>query len=246
MPLTRILSSLLYPARPAGRSKAPSKEEIDAWVGISQTERVQKADDAFVDRALGLGVSNGMILDLNSRMELVAMKLLWRTEGFLSIGVYGSLEVAERARQTAEEWDLGDRMFFQVGDAADLKFKTAYFDMIVSDGGLQATRSPLDLMKEIARVVKPGGAILLAQAARPSRFRMNRAVAEETRDYPAALSPRIRDALRSGYTRSELQDLITASGLDRARVVGDGDRLFVERHGSNDPSSWVTERERYL
>lgn len=242
----RLLSRLVYPRRRVEPVEAPSTEEIDAWVESAEAEPFRIADERFVKRALALGVSSGMMLDLDSRLGLVAMKILWHEDGFLSIGVYGSLEMAERARATAEAWGLGERMFFQVGHAQNLKFKARYFDMVVSEGGLQTSPDPLGLLREIARVVKPGGAILLAQTARPPRFRTRRVLAELGRSGPEALFRRQEAALRTGYTRSELQGLIAEAGLERARVIGEGERLFIERRGSNDPSSWVAEREKYF
>jgi SAM-dependent methyltransferase len=186
-----------------------------------------------------------MVLDLDSRLGLVSMKLLWREEGLLCMGVYGSLDVAERVRHTAGEWGLGKRMFFQVGDPMDLRFKAEYFDIVVSDGALHTTGNPRRLLGEIARVAKPAGAILLAQTARPARLRMRKVLSEGTADCPDTLRSWQDARVRSGYTRAELADLVRAAGLERTRVVEDRGFLFIERPGANDPSSWVSEREKY-
>ena len=156
-----------------------------------------------------------------------------------------ALEVAERARETAEDWGLGQRMFFQVGQPRDLRFKTGYFDMVVSDGALHRIADPLSLLKEVRRVTKPSGAILIGQQRRPARLTLSGKVSAEARRYPAALRNRIEATLRSGYTARELRDLVVAAGLERTQVVADGERIFIERPGVNDPSSWVSERERY-
>jgi len=223
-----------------------SGEEIEGWVEAAGNDSFQQADSEFVQRAMGLGVNSGMVLDLDSPLGLVALKILWNEEGLLGMGVYRSLEMAERARETAEDWGLGQRMFFQVGDARGLRFKTGYFDMVISDGVLHTAPNPLDLLKEVERVTKPGGAILIGQRRRPSRFGLRRTVRAEAPAYPESIRNRLETTLRSGYTRRELMDLVRASGLDRARIVREGQRLFIERPGSNDPASWVSERERYL
>jgi SAM-dependent methyltransferase len=185
-----------------------------------------------------------MLLDLDSRLGLVSLKLLWETEDLLGMGIYASLEVAERTRHTAEEWGLGDRMFFQVGDVRDLNLKTGYFDMVISDGILQSADRPGNLLGEIGRVSKPGAAILLGQAARPSRLRLSGAL-DSLSGFPDALRPWRERSLRSGFTRAELETLVQSAGLERTRIVLDDDRLYVERPGRDDPASWVTERERY-
>lgn len=244
--MASVLSRVLYPPRKTDGPGKPSTEEIDAWVETADTEAAQRTDETFVSRALELGVSSGMVLDLDSRLGLVAMKILWRREDLLAIGVYRSLEVAERARETAAAWGLGERMFFQVGEAADLRFKTGYFDLIVSDGALEAASDPRKLLEEIGRVIKPSGAILLSQMARPSRLRMRGAIVQELGACPEALRPRREASVRSGFTRSELRSLASTTGLGRVRVVGEGRRLFLERSGEDDPASWVSEREKYV
>ena len=246
MALVRALSRFVYPARRRDLEAELSGEEIEAWVEAAGTEYFQKTDEVFVQRARALGITTGMVLDLNSQLGLVALKILWHEEGLLSMGVYRALDVSERARETAEDWGLGKRMFFQVGEPSDLKFKTGYFDMVVSDGTLHTSANPLKLLEEINRVTKPAGAILLAQRNRPARLRMRRAISAGRALYPDALKPRVNMALRAGYTLSELVELVSDSGLERTSVVSDGDRLFIERRGANDPSSWVSERERYL
>lgn len=244
--MSPLLSRLLYPPRRTGEPGKPSAEEIEAWVEAADTETVQRTDEAFVSRALGLGVSSGMVLDLDSRLGLVAMKILWRREDLLAIGVYRSLEVAERARETAAAWGLGERMFFQVGEAAELRFKTSYFDLVVSDSALETASDPRVLLEEIGRVAKPSGAILLSHMARPSRFRMRGAILQELAACPECLHARREASLRSGFTPSELRSLTSATGLDRVRVVNEGRHLFLERRGADDPSSWVSEREKYV
>lgn len=240
------LVRLLYPRRRTHTGEHPSAEEVDAWVEIVEDPYFQARDEAFVNRVLGLGVTTGMMLDLDSRLGLVPLKVLWHEEGLLAMGVYGSLDVAERARETAESWGLGERMFFQVGDPRDLKFKTGYFDIVISDSALETASRPLELLREVSRVTKPGGGILLAQHPRPTRFSMGRRLSAGRRRYPAVLSERFESTLRAGYIVSELEELVAMAGLERTGIVAEGEQLFIERRGSNDPTSWVSERERYL
>jgi SAM-dependent methyltransferase len=244
--LASSLAPLIYPPRALEIPGKPTQDEIEGWVRAADSDHFERADEAFLTRALGLGVSSGMLLDLNSRLGLVAMKILWQQEDLLGMGVYRSLDVAERARHTAEEWGLGDRMFFQVGEPKDLNLKTGYFDLVVSDGTLHTTGSPADLLREVVRISKPGGAILLGQAARPTRFRMRAALSRGRAVVPESLKSWREATLRSGFTRSELERLVDLAGMERTRVVAEGERLFLERSGIDDPASWVTEREKYL
>src|SRR5439155_20757156 len=100
-------------------------------------------------RALGLGVESGMILDVGTRVGLVVLKMLWQNENFFAIGMDMSGLLIERARETAQAWELGERAFFQVGDARKMRLKTGYFDLVISDSTLHVFDDPLSVLREI-------------------------------------------------------------------------------------------------
>src|SRR5881628_3138927 len=131
----RLLSRLIHPAR-VEASELDRPDEIDAFIDSRSLEYPTKIEDDFVRRALALGVEGGMILDVGTRVGLIPLKILWRNENFYSIGIDHSTAMIERARETATAWELGDRAFFQVGDARRMRFKSGYFDLVVSDSTL--------------------------------------------------------------------------------------------------------------
>src|SRR5712692_8258141 len=118
------------------RIESPELEtaaDIDAFIDSRALEYPTKIEDEFVQRALGLGVESGMILDVGTRVGLIPLKILWQNENFYAIGMDKSGAMIERARETATAWELGERAFFQVGDARKMRLKTAYFDLVISD-----------------------------------------------------------------------------------------------------------------
>ena len=243
--IASLLARLVYPARvPVGETQV-GEEEVEAWVEAAGDDYFVAMDQSFVDRARGLGVDSGMVLDLGSRLGLVPMKILWEEEGLLCMGVYRSLAIAERARETAQEWNLGERMFFQVGEPGQIKFKTDYFDMVVSDGALHHFEDPIGVLREIDRVTKPSGAILIRNLLRPNRLRLTPHITEHGSHYRGKLEGHFATAVRAGFTIAEMGALVTRAGIDRVRVVGDDVHVILERRGANDPSSWVSEREKY-
>ena len=130
-----------------------------------------------------LGVGGGMVLDVGTRVGLIALKILWQNENFYSIGLDSSSMMIERARETATAWGLGERAFFQVGDARRMRFKTAYFDLVISDSTLHCFDDPISVLSEIHRVLKPKGAFLIRDFERPSRFKMATQIEERGASY---------------------------------------------------------------
>lgn len=246
MGLAHILGRLTHTSRIPPESSDLTAEQIDAWVEASGREYFEQLDRSLVERAQQLGVDRGMVLDLGSPLGLLPLKILWEHEDLMCMAVYSSVSMAERARQTAEEWDLADRMFFQVGEPHQMRFKTGYFDMVVSDGSLHNSSNPFETLRELSRVTKPSGAILIRDLRRPSRLGMSRHIARYQPCYDPRLQEWFETGVRAGFTAHELADFARRSGVERVQIVGDPAHVILERRGANDPASWIAEREKYL
>jgi ubiquinone/menaquinone biosynthesis C-methylase UbiE len=241
-----FLSRLTHAAR-IESAELETPDEIDAFIDSRTLEYPTKIEDAFVERALGLGLDGGMILDVGTRVGLIPLKILWQNQNFYAIGLDASGAMIERARETAAAWGLEDRAFFQVGDARKMRLKTAYFDLVICDSTLHMFEEPLSVLHEINRVLKPKGALLIRDLQRPSRLQMKRKIEEHAGRYGARMRHHVAAALRAAFTRDEIEGLIEASGLERLRFVStDEDHFLIERTGESDPNSWITAREQYL
>ena len=240
-----FLSRLTHGPR-IGSSELETAAEIDAFIDSRALAYPTKIEDEFVQRALGLGVESGMVLDVGTRVGLIPLKILWQNENFYAIGMDKSGAMIERARETATAWGL-ERVFFQVGDARRMRFKTAYFDLVISDSSLHTFDDPVSVLAEINRVLKPKGALLIRDLQRPGRFEMQRKIAEHASRYGDRMKQHITSAMRAAFTTAEMAEMVQAAGLERVRVSETGDNhLIVERTGESDPNSWITVREQYL
>ena len=186
------------------------------------------------------------MLDVGTRVGLIPLKILWQNENFFSIGVDPSSAIVDRARETATAWNLGERAFFQVGDARHLRLKTGYFDIVVSDGVFHTFADPVPALSEIGRVLKPKGAMLIRDFRRPNRFRMSQRIEELVRHFGNRMRNQIEAAVGAAYTLDELREIVQASGIGGANVVElDEYHIGIERRGETDPNSWVSAREQY-
>lgn len=240
-----LLSRLTHSSR-LESPELETAEQIDAFIDSRALEYSTKIEDDFVTRALGLGLDGGMILDVGTRVGLIVLKMLWQNENFYAIGMDRSSMMIDRARETANAWELGERAFFQVGDARKMRLKTGYFDLVISDSTLHVFDDPLSVLREMDRVLKPRGGLLIRDLKRPSRFQMQRAIETHTAKYGSRMRAHVETALRAGFTRGELDGLLQASGLERVRVTEDETHFLIERTGESDPNSWIKAREQYL
>jgi SAM-dependent methyltransferase len=108
----------------------------------------------------GLGVRPGMeVLDLGCGDGTTALPAAELGANVLGVDIAGNLVAAGKARAAAA--GLAN-LQFQEGDASDLKdLADARFDLVVSIFGAMFAPRPFDVAREMVRVTKPGGRIVM-------------------------------------------------------------------------------------
>jgi ubiquinone/menaquinone biosynthesis C-methylase UbiE len=236
---------ILYPSR-LPCSAEISSEDVRAFIDSRTREYSTRLEDELATRALGLGIESGIVLDVGTRVGLIALKIVWQNENLVAMGLDTSGPMIERARETASAWELNERAVFQVGDPRKMRFKSGYFDLVVSDGSLHRFDNVAEVLREIGRVLKPKGAILIRDYRRPSRLKMIGRIHQETERLGDAMRPQLEEAIQASYTPDELQQAIAEAGLTDVRIdESHPNHVVLERRGETDPNSWVTTREQY-
>src|SRR5215510_13836864 len=99
---------LVYPSRlPCPADLSP--EDVSAFIDSRAREYPSKAEDDFATRALALGIDGGIVLDVGTRVGLIALKIVWQNENLVAMGLDTSGPMIERARETASAWELNER-----------------------------------------------------------------------------------------------------------------------------------------
>ena len=95
--------------------------------------------------------ANRTVCDLGCGDGVGSLKL---TElGYSVVGIDVSEEMTDKAKQL----NSGNTAQFLKGDISSLPFENDSFDAILAINSLEWTEHPLHVMKEIQRIVKPGG-----------------------------------------------------------------------------------------
>jgi ubiquinone/menaquinone biosynthesis C-methylase UbiE len=126
-----------------------------------------------------------------------------------AIGIDMTPAMVERARAAAEAAGLGERVEVHRGFYEALPVPDASVDVVISNGVLNLAPDKGLVLREIQRVLKPGGRLLLADVV------VQRELSAEVRANPDLWAACVAGAL----IESELPAIAQASGLADGRVV---------------------------
>ncbi|MCK8462930.1 methyltransferase domain-containing protein [Aliiroseovarius sp. S1339] len=118
----------------------------------------QKAQDAF-DGATAAIVQPGLrVLDAGCGTVSVAKRLIRLCHGYLDISLLDACP--ERLAQTGSVHAKR-----RLGCLEDIPFPQDQFDLVTSAWALEATRRPMNALRELVRVTRPGGVVCFVSGA---------------------------------------------------------------------------------
>lgn len=153
------------------------------------------------DHVLEIGFGHGRTL-----LTMAAMVSAGRV-----VGVDVSDDMVRRLAQQQARLVKSRRLEVHCADSRRLPFANAQFDKVLAVHTIYFWTDPLDDLREIARVTKPGGRFVLGFRSRDDQ----RAVA----DMPASIY--------RFYTGAEVQDLLEQARFHVTEVLHSSDRLHV-------------------
>jgi len=110
----------------------------------------------------------GLLLDLGTGPGYLPIELVKRSTTVRIIGIDLSRPLIRMARANALRTGCAARVHFEVGNAANLRFRSESFDRVVSTGMLHVLRDPAGVLRECWRVLKPGQEAWIYDPARVS------------------------------------------------------------------------------
>ncbi|WP_394392575.1 class I SAM-dependent methyltransferase [Shewanella woodyi] len=169
-----------------------------------------------VELLINEGVVSGDILEVGmgpGYLGLEWLKVVGR-EGHVT-GLDIAADMVNVARRNSVEYGLEASTTYQVGDALKMPFEDESFNHVISYGSLHEWNMPMEVFKEIDRVIRPGGRYCVIDLRRDldrqeiSFMRMN--IATDMRKG-------FMSSVKASYTRDELIKMLSGSVLESAKI----------------------------
>lgn len=185
----------------------------------------------FVDDFLGVpGLEAGplRILDVGAGTAQIPIELAGRGRGDHITAIDLAEEMLRVARRNVAAAGLTGSIALERVDAKSMPFADATFDAVISNSIIHHIPEPLSVFREMKRVVRPGGILLVRDLLRPADpSTLERIV----RQYAGPANPHqqamFRDSLNAALTLSEVQHLLAEVGLPQDAVQQTTDRHWT-------------------
>jgi SAM-dependent methyltransferase len=221
MPLPRVLE-------PEIMSSAEEAGEYDA-MDFSAT------DQLFAERAAELAQGARWIFDIgsgNAKIPLAIAALVTVPTCICAIEMSAEM-LAAGARNRARAGADARRLLFLRADAKRLPLPNTFADLVTSNSLIHHIPDPRAVFREIARIVRPGGGILIRDLIRPgSEDELAHLVGLHAAGSSAVQRRLLSDSLRAALAPSEVRDVLRECGLAGVSVTQITDRHWsAERSG---------------
>jgi ubiquinone/menaquinone biosynthesis C-methylase UbiE len=187
---------------------------LEAWRCVDSTEGRELAPDRWLD--VGTGTA------------LIPIELCRQSPTVRLLGIDLARAMLQRGEENVRRAQLAGRIALARMDAKRLPFPEGLFRGVVSNSIVHHIPQPLDVLREMTRVLAPGGLLFVRDLARPSSAEeVERIVAL----YAGGESPRqqqlFRQSLHAALTVEETAALAAACGWPPGCVRRTSDRHWT-------------------
>ena len=204
-----------------------TREEAEAYDAMDHSA----VNAAFVERVVELGASEEHFLDLGTGPAQIPIFLAQCCPKIRITGIDLSVNMLKLGEQRVAEVGLANRIALECVDAKDLPYSDQSFDGVVSNSIIHHLPDPMAAFREISRVIRPGGLILIRDLMRPDTPEAAQAFVDL---YAADDTPYQKklfyDSFLAALTIPEIEAILAQTSLTDAIVVQSSDRHWsVER-----------------
>lgn len=168
------------------------------------------------------------ILDIGTGTALIPIELCRRPINCDVWAIDLAVEMLLLAEQNVREAAMDGQILLEQEDAKAMEYPDADFDWVISNSIVHHIPEPDSTLKEMLRVLRPGGVLFVRDLLRPeSNEEVETIVETYASDENAHQQQLFRQSLHAALTVSEVQGLMTAFGWPPDSVTQTSDRHWT-------------------
>lgn len=195
-----------------------SEEEVKAY-DLLVKKYLQILHAGFVETVINLSPSSGSFLDVGTGTGWIAIGIAKYNPNAEVWGVDLSETMLKVARSNAEQEGVSKRTIFLIGDAKSLSFEDQTFDSVFCHNMLHHLPEPIKMVKEMVRVAKRDGSIIIRDLKRHSRLVTELHVNILGLPYNKLMKKEYRDSILAALSENEWKDLFYTINISGARLT---------------------------
>lgn len=173
----------------------------------------------FIETIINLSPSQGSFLDVGTGTGWIAIGVAKYSSEVEVVGVDLSEPMLKVAAKNALNEGVGGKTKFISGDAKNLPFENETFDSVFCHNMLHHVPNPIEMVNEMARVIKKDGAILIRDLKRLPKLLTEFHVNVLGLPYPKIMKKKYRDSIRAALSESEWNDLFLSINIPGAKLT---------------------------
>jgi ubiquinone/menaquinone biosynthesis C-methylase UbiE len=185
----------------------------------------------FAQRAVELGSRIAQVLDLGTGTARIPILIAQARPEWQIVAIDWAESMLAIAQKNVVGAKLETQIQLQFMDAKQLPYPSSSFDGVISNSLIHHLPDPLPFFRELKRVLKPQGFLLLRDLLRPNSPAIADAMVTEIgTEYSPHQIQLFRDSLGAAFTLAEIQSLVETVGLSDVKVYQSSERHWtIER-----------------
>ncbi len=201
--------------------RIPEPESMDTMEEAVELDKMcQKyiyiLDEAMARSVTRMGIKIGNVLEIGIGPARIASKIVNYNPGLTVFGIDLSESMLTIAKNNIKQFNIGKGKINLIrADGKRLPFKDNTFDLVLSHNMLHHIPDPVPLLKEVKRVVRPEGGILIRDLIRPP----NKFIAKlYSYIFGVGYTEKMRrlyyESMLAAFSKDEIKKMLKDAGLD--------------------------------
>ncbi len=206
-----------------------SPEEAQAYDAMDHAEVNRLFVDDLLEAAGRFQISlDDVILDVGTGTAQIPVELCSRDPEFRVLGIDLAAAMLDLGQINVDSAGLREQIRLQQVDAKQLPFADEAFVCVMSNSIVHHIPDPSVALREMWRVVQPGGMVFVRDLARPpDEETLDRLVATYAADADQCQRAMFRASLHAALTVPEVQQIVAQLGCPAETVQATSDRHWT-------------------